>query len=381
MQIALADEAVIDHDPDTGECVGWVLEPSATNYILQSEDFSTTWVTNETTVSTDNAVAPDGATTADKLVATSNLGTHSVSQTFTSTTSTRTFFVFAKKDEYSHIALRLFDGTTEQALVYFDLDSGAVGTEVVGTGQIKALKNGYYQCIVRANSMAASASATAEIFVCDADNSNSFTGNDSDGVIVWGAQVEIYFVSSYIKTTTAQVTRANSTGFMADDNVSSWFNQTEGTFYIEQSYTSSFGGGTFGRGNSVMFFLSKNGLNNFNNQLVLGAFLFNGPSFPKRLYANDTSGGVFTALVNANTVINEPIDALNKIAMAYAFQYFAITAGGANVASSTNTLTRPVFDRVNFASTYDGSRKFGRIKKIAYYPTQHTNNQLQVLTT
>jgi hypothetical protein len=48
-----------DHDPTTGESLGLLVEEQRTNLLLQSEDFSTTWTTTNTTVSTNQVTAPD----------------------------------------------------------------------------------------------------------------------------------------------------------------------------------------------------------------------------------------------------------------------------------------------------------------------------------
>lgn len=56
--------------PLTGVCEGVQVERTATNLLLQSQAFNTTWTATGLTVSADSTVAPDGTTTADTLAAT-----------------------------------------------------------------------------------------------------------------------------------------------------------------------------------------------------------------------------------------------------------------------------------------------------------------------
>src|SRR3990167_8421863 len=56
------------YDPTTLVYGGYLAEGARTNLCLQSEDLATTWTNTRSTESTNAAVAPDGATTADKIV-------------------------------------------------------------------------------------------------------------------------------------------------------------------------------------------------------------------------------------------------------------------------------------------------------------------------
>jgi len=60
-----------DHDPTTGESLGLLVEESRTNLLLQSEDFSTTWIASTLLITTNSISSPDGLTSADKIIPTS----------------------------------------------------------------------------------------------------------------------------------------------------------------------------------------------------------------------------------------------------------------------------------------------------------------------
>jgi len=233
LETAASGVARFDHNPVTDESLGLLIEEQRTNLILQSEDLDTTWTETRATLSLNSVVAPNGALTADRLIASADNNTHFSSQTFTGTAASHTFTVYAKASGLNHVALRLFNGTSQVGLAYYNLSTGATGTVTAGTAAITSVGNGYYRCSLTAT-LAASASCTADIQLANADNTNSFIGNAFDGVTLWGTQVELgAFATSYIPTVASQVTRAADAASMTGTNFSSWYNQTEGTFFAQ----------------------------------------------------------------------------------------------------------------------------------------------------
>jgi hypothetical protein len=60
-----------------------------------------------------------------------------------------------------------------------------------------------------------------------------WTGDGTSGVYVWGAQLEeAFFESSYIQTTSAQVTRAADNMAITGSNFTPWYNQANGSFVV-----------------------------------------------------------------------------------------------------------------------------------------------------
>jgi hypothetical protein len=60
----------------------------------------------------------------------------------------------------------------------------------------------------------------------------SYTGNGTSGIYIWGAQLEQgSFPTSYIPTTTSILTRGADVASITETNFSSWYNQTEGTWF------------------------------------------------------------------------------------------------------------------------------------------------------
>jgi len=170
------------------------------NLQLQSQSFS---ASTGSTVTNNNAVAPNGASTAATFIEDGSTGVHAAqSDSITYAAATYTFSFFAKPNGRSWIALR--QGGTTRA--WFDVTNGVVGTTSAGvTASIVASAGSYYRCIA---TFTASAGAANIFFrLGDADNSDSYAGNGTSGIDIWGIQVEQRSaVTAYTPTTTQPIT-------------------------------------------------------------------------------------------------------------------------------------------------------------------------------
>lgn len=175
---------------------------SAHNMALQSQTLGTTWAQNELTLSTNATTAPDGTSTAEKLLDSTNNTIHYLSQACTTIVGfvyTASFYV--KAAERSWCAIGHINGANTAA--YFNLSTGAVGTTqagVVGTSVVDA-GNGWWRLGV-----AFVADATTNgpvVFIATADNTVSYTGNGT-GIYAWGGQYNRgYIPTPYLVTTSA----------------------------------------------------------------------------------------------------------------------------------------------------------------------------------
>jgi hypothetical protein len=104
------------------------------NICLQSEDFSTTWNTSLGVVTADQAIAPDGTLTGDKITDDSSTGTGEVFayQIFfaLSPSTTYTMSVYLKADQLSWARVRMAALGALQISAFFDLANGVVGATV-----------------------------------------------------------------------------------------------------------------------------------------------------------------------------------------------------------------------------------------------------------
>jgi hypothetical protein len=227
--LATNNQPRFDYNPITLVCKGLLIEEARSNLILQSEDLSSaSWnkvVDGGVTISANAIVAPDGNTTADKMIPTVTSGFHCVTQNVVVTTQSYSFSVFAKAGEYGY--LQIFDSLTTD-YVNFNLLTGVVGTSSAYTGSIEAFGNGWYRCkATNAFSASISGMRLGVVTAANASRGQAFSGNGSDGLYLWGAQLEAgTFATSYIPTTLTSLTRNADVVSMTGTNFSDWYSSS-----------------------------------------------------------------------------------------------------------------------------------------------------------
>jgi len=219
---------------------GLLVEDLHTNLLLQSQTLATApWIPFQSSVTADATAAPDGTTTADKLVEdTTASSTHFHQQIVTLTASVQTFSIYAKAAERTQTSI--FVPTTAFAdatfrTASFDLTGAGTVLSVTAsaTASIEALAGGWYRCILNVPAtLAVAANIQYGMLVA---NSPTYTGNGTSGLFLWGAQVEASPVhSSYIPTTTVTATRQADVASVSSPSVNypmtiySQFNRTIG---------------------------------------------------------------------------------------------------------------------------------------------------------
>ena len=181
-----------------------LIEKVRSNVALQSEGFDTaSWAKANTTITANAGVAPNGTTTADKIVPTTTGTGRWVEQSRAITSSipyTNSFFV--KADGFSWAAIHHIDGSIG---AWFNVSSGTIGTITAGcTALITSVGNGWYRCSVAKTSGGVTGYSVVQL--ADADNSSTATASGTNGLLIWGAQAETGDIATdYIATTTAAV--------------------------------------------------------------------------------------------------------------------------------------------------------------------------------
>lgn len=195
------------NDTATRVASNGLIEKVRTNLVLQSETFdNASWnksLDGQVTITANAAAAPNGTTTADKMIPSAIAGFHCVQQQVTLSAGEASVSVYAKAAENSF--LQIFDALTTE-FVNFNLTTGVVGSSSAYVGSIEDAGNGWYRC--KATKVVPSGTFSARIGVvttATAVRGQSFTGNGTDGLLIWGAQAETGVATDYIPTTTAAV--------------------------------------------------------------------------------------------------------------------------------------------------------------------------------
>lgn len=203
--------------------IGARIENGQTNRLLYSEDFSNgAWTKTRVTLGT--PVIALGSLSFDAIIASADNATHLVYQGVTTAASeSHSFSIYAKAGAVNSIRIELNEDATQYA--YYNLSTGAVGD--VGAGftlsqpaHIYDNGNGYYRCEFRPTT--AGITGTINIYASNGSTAGSetFAGDASTtSVYLGGAQFERYTggfiqsgtLTSYIKTTSATVTRIKDT--------------------------------------------------------------------------------------------------------------------------------------------------------------------------
>ena len=242
-----ADEPRFDHEYENGvvKSLGLLVEEERTNIVRNSEDLTAaTWndsIADGVTVTTNQAVAPDGNTTADKVAiktsGNASKGIQSSILTGTSSGTAITSSIFCKVAEHSYVRVEM-QGGDNTASINVDLSDGSLISEIASPDsyKIEPYPNDWYRISVTSTTSSTNATAL-RVYLTDASGNTSWTGTIGDGVYLWGGQHEIgAFPTSYIPTddTAAGITRNADNVTMTGTNFSDWYNQDEGTVYVSQ---------------------------------------------------------------------------------------------------------------------------------------------------
>jgi hypothetical protein len=354
----------------TAGCPALLVEPSAQNSALQSQDFTTTWAATNIAVSgnTTGTTDPFGTNLADLLTATAS-GSARVVQTFSFVSGTTyTYSCFAKAGNGFFGMTMENGGVASGVAVVWNVSTGAFSVSgSVGSGytlqahNIENYGNGWYRCSMRVllgltvtgNIRVNTSNGTMSSVVIQSDNGNS--------VNVFGAQVETGSVAtSYIPTTTAPITR-NADVINLSGAVSGCIGQTEGTIYWE---------GAIYRYDRVFFALSSGTSTTQAVRLqTTGAGLLQGIAISGSVQGNPQTSGAVT------------LGQFYKVAFAYKENDFVLYVNGVLQQSDPSGTLPTNLNSVYFCNSNGTEITDQRCRAVALYTTRLTNAELATLTT
>ena len=188
------------------------------NLITYSEDFSNaSWTKYQATITADATTAPNGTTTADKIIATVTPQDHLVYKTFTAADNTTyCLSVYAKNAGYDLCRLYIMNKAGSPIASDFFLSTQTFTAGAGCTCAIVSVGNGWYRCSVSLN-VGTGATATPNIYI--GTNTGATNGDGTSGIFIWGAQFEQNSsVGSYFATGSASTPNSYSLG--ADQSLS-----------------------------------------------------------------------------------------------------------------------------------------------------------------
>jgi hypothetical protein len=363
IKLASANTQRLDWSTGTA---GLLVEEARINSLLYSEQFENiSWVKINATITENVVVAPDGASTADKLVENTSAGTHRIDRSFVFSATAYTASIYLKAAERSWALVR-FGPSALNINAYFNLSTGSTGT--VGAGvtnaTIKPVGNGWYRCSISGTSTIATDFGLI-VFTATGNGVVSYTGDGVSGIYLWGAQLEAgAFPTSYIPTEALAVTRNADVATMTGTNFSDWYNPTEGSLYAEGSHQIAAG---------LNLVIAEIGDGTANNLIELYG-TNNGQG-----NAYIASGGSVSATIAVNSTF--PSNTNGKVIVGFKQNSFQIAGNGA-LGTSDASGNMPVSPTALYIGRFGGNSAYwnGVIKKIMYWPQRLTNAELQAFS-
>ena len=353
-------------DYTDGGCPVLLTEPQSTNLITQSNDFSdTSWLKESgATIESNIDSSPDGSINASYVKA--PVGTNilpRVTSTFSSVAGeSYNGSIFIKKDNVDWIRLLSTGATATTVQAYYDISNGVIGNASQSDlATIEDYGNGWYRLGFKIAAVNTTSGATFRIQMADGDGSSIITTDGTEKFLLYGAQLEtLSYPTSYIPTYGAVRTRLQDS--VTGAGTSSDFNSVEGVLFAEVGALSN-------EVESKRISLSD-GSNN--NRVVI---TLNGPNASMLVRRN----GVTEASMAHTVVITD----LNKIAVKYKENDFALWVNGVEVGTDNNGLTFPAntFNQLSLADGTSGSSLFGKTSQVQVFKTALSDNELELLTT
>ena len=336
IQSASADTVRIDHVDGVPMIL---VEPSATNLVPYSEDFShNSWYAfpNISLIDKDSIASPADTQTGNKII----LGNG----------ETRGQLRFSSTDR----------GGATNPIVEYTLEGDGIFSIVTplptgGEASIVAVENGWYRCSLYDSTADQTLSVYAkagelnviqlQFYQSQRNIYPKGNGDNTSGLYLWGAQLEGGSVAtSYIPTSGSTVTRAADDLVISGSDFTNFYNQSEGTIYTE----------TVARSSATSYLFMLIGVSSANY------VFWNGAGQVK----------IKTAGVDqVNTSIGSiPLNSLARAAISYKENDFLGSVnGGAEVID--NSVLVPTVNNLQIGAYYTNTGHLnGHIKRLIYWP-------------
>lgn len=338
------DLARINYDSN-GENGHWLLEPTSTNLLPYSEDFTTWTVSSGLTLTDNSIISPSGLNDGWKVESDGTSGFSALSYAV-SISGDNTFSVYAKQGTNRYITLRSLSGVDARA--NFDLQEGT-STSSNATSIIEDAGNGWYRCSMSFTG------TNANVYIYP----NEIGTADSGYIYLQFAQLEaLSYATSYIPTYGSTVTRATET--LNGSGNSTLINSTEGVLYAE---IAAFENTNTDKNISISDGTATNriGVYYYGNTMSAVGYLGGANQF---------------YLAKAITDVKEFI----KVAVKYKENDFALWIDGEQIATDTSGTVPSGLNSLQFDNGGGIGDFYGNCKALALFDEALTDTELQNLT-
>jgi hypothetical protein len=346
-----------------GEVVGCphlLLEPERTNIFQRSQEFSNAYwnISRIETPYIADVVSPDGTLNAYTLeISNGETNGGGVYRSGISISGDNSWSIFAKKKNANYLVLA-DTGTTSNA-VYFDLENGTVGTTYNATGEMQDFGNGWYRCTMK---YTLTSSGLKFIYLSNLDGATNGSVQGGDSIYIYGAMLEQgSYPTSYIKTTSAAVTRAAET--CDGSGNAATFNDSEGVLMAEIAALEDLG--TTRRYISISDGSSNNDIRLYYNNTI------------GEIVALSKVGGVTQFVMSGN---GYDLTQTHKIAVKYKVNNFSLWIDGVEVDTDSSGAVNATNTFNELAFNGNGLPFYGKTKQIQYFDSILDSEQLEQLT-
>jgi hypothetical protein len=372
-----ANQPRFDFDPISGECRGLLIEESRTNLITSSNGFDdASWGKTNSSVTSNSTTSPDGSSNAYLLLENSIRGQRWLNKNTSGITASSNITASVYVKFYSlnrRFSLQLTDAPSGGSN-YSDVSIRSSGQINIAssnftntTASVSSLSNGWYRVSLSITTSTVT-TLTVRLILTDNTGSQSYGGDGTSGIYVWGAQLEAgSFPTSYIPTTASTVTRSADNADMTGTNFSSWYNSSEGSLFVASRVNALGSSGYPG-----IAYVDDGTVNN-----CMGFYVDDAGS--DRIGAESYLSGraQYTLFSSSATTANK----LNKAISSYSINNFSAAFDTSSQIQRDTSGSIPTVNRLRIGALRGGVYPLnGTISRLTYYPKALSPAEIQYLT-
>ena len=343
-------------------CPSLLLEPQRSNLLANSEYFlsGSGWSSGNINLEANSDTSPEGVQNATKIIPTTDNVVHSLYKTSEQHTD-HIYSAFVKADGYNWVLLTSHASSAPKArgAFFYIADDGTATEDRIGTtgvgivADIEDYGNGWFRISIDDGN---SPSSLFTIIPSNTDDVESFSGDGTSGILVYGLQRELgSYPTSYIPTYGSSVTRSADVSTLGSLQSNEILNGATGTLLFEGI---------------------KNGEPIFSNFVITANNNTN-----KSLLVDNSAGGIRLRAFNASSgELTLTTSAVSDGAFKYLIRWdngdLKVFLNGASVGTAT-------ISAYEYLSTNlrEGSWSNNSIKQFLIFPTALTDSECIALTT